>query len=176
MDNFEEKKEYYYKIKDIEMQKKIRNTWQRLISNKIYRAQLKRSTNIKDILSFPYIRAFRKILPQWTTLDSTAVICGILAHVDENGRELLEDRLAIKKGERPVCSEEKLYLLVHSKTCDELYKNLRRLISHIKGNIDPLSIIDFVLQWEDERRNIKKPRFNKSLIYKIYNKYYSSKI
>lgn len=173
MDNIEEKNEYYYKIRDIEIQKKIRSQWKHILANKSYKAQLNRCNNVEEIRFYPDIKAFKEILPQWTSYEATAVISGILANVKEDGRESLGKRLATKKGDRPVCSEEKLRLLLSSKNWDELYKNLRRLVTLIKGNVDPLSIVDFVLQWEDENRNIKKPNYSKSLKFKIYKIYYT---
>jgi len=173
MENIDKRKESYYKIKDEEVQKKIIHQWKLILNNKTYKSQLYRCNNINEIRSYPGLGAFKEILPQWTSYEAVAVISGILSHIKENGRESFGMRLATKKGNRPLCSEEKLHLLLTCKSWDDLYKNLRRIITLIKGNVNLLSVVDFVLQWDDERRNIKKPDFSKSLKFKIYKIYYS---
>lgn len=167
-----ENNSYYYKIKDPEIQQKILNQWKILSRDKKGKTFLKRFNSISDVTYNPYLNQFKRVLPPYTSHIAIGSICGLLSIINEKGKGSLGKKMACKKGDKPTCSEEKLRILLKSNNWDELYTNLRRILIQIKGDVNPLSIVDFILHWEDEKRYTRDFR-NLSLKFKVYKSYYT---
>lgn len=168
-----EKTHFYVKLKDENLRKAIFGWWKQLQNDKGHRAQLKRCGSPADALLHQETYQLMQILPNWASAEASGTIAGILAHIESNNSSPLGSALAGKKDGRILFSETRFRQLLSCRDWDELYTTLRRAVGILNGNVHFFSIVDVILQWDENEKNPRYKKPNESVKFNLSKEYYT---
>lgn len=168
-----EKKTIYRKLRNEKLQSDLLDWWKKLQINKGNRAQLRRCTTPAEAAMHAETHALMKILPRWVSYEAVATICGILAHIKQIGTGTFGQKLAMQENGKVLFSELRFRQFLSCKEWNEFYTALRRAITMLNGNANPLAVIDVILHWDEEYKGTKYSEPSKSLKFTLSKDYYS---
>ncbi len=140
-------------------------------------AQLRRCSSPEEVALQPYTYGLKQKMPNWISIESLATIAGILSHIKSG--ELENISLAAKlakpksKNDNIPFSESRFRQLLTCKNWNEFYTSLRRAVKILDGNVNPLSIVDVILQWDEEQKDNFNKRLGNSLKFEMSKEYYT---
>lgn len=174
----EEKKQEtrYYCLYNQEARDELLGWWRALDDAGGGRAQLKRCTSPDEAVLHPLTHRLSHLLP-WVSLEAVATIAGLLSHVKtgENDSMPIGRKLArsIEPGGAAPFSESRFRQLLVSRDWNEFYRNLRRAIDMLGGNVNPLLVADMILCWDKEKRGEDRAAPGKTLKFRLSKDYYT---
>lgn len=166
----------YWKIKE-EQEKDILEWLHSLHKRSGQRAALRRCSSPAVAALYPDTFRVKSIIP-WASYEAAATIAGILSHIRQEGEKINTEfavMLAIPSGQggRAPFSETRFRQLLSSRDWNEFYTRLRRAVKILNGNVNPLSLADIILRWDEEHRPGGIKGFGRSLTFDLSNEYYS---
>lgn len=176
MEQSEEKKLHYRNIKE-EQGKELIEWWRDLLTRNGPRAALNRCSYPDEVALHPDTFRVKGIVP-WMSYEAAAVIAGILSHVREKDNRNMNRNFAatlalVQEGGRPSFSETRFRQFLSSRDWNEFYTRLRRAVKMLHGNVNPLSVADIVLRWDEEQRWGSGRGYGHSLKFDLSNEYYT---
>lgn len=147
----------YYALWDVADQDKIRNWWETLQKNPGWRAELKRTEKPEVVF---LTKGFRVLYfefrgSKWVKdeyLLGLAAMAGILAYIkkDDDCSFAVSCARESDNSKKPVVSERRFSQLQKSRSLDELFTRMRRLIKLLGEKTSITSVADCVLHWFQE--------------------------
>ncbi len=176
MEQVEGKKLKFLKIRE-DQAKELIGWWHGLHKRNGPRAALKRCASPEDAALHPDTFSVKSIFP-WMSYEAAAAMAGILSHIREVGERVntgFAVMLAVPsgKGGRAPFSEARFRQLLSSRDWNEFYTRLRRAVKILNGNVNPLSVADIILRWDDEHRSGTRTQYGHSLKFDLSNEYYT---
>lgn len=145
------------------------------------RAQLSRCSSLEEVALYPEVYNVNQFFKdEKISFETVAAITGLLSCVKTNkGKNvgLIKKLATPKDGEHPVFSEMRFRKLMNSGSWKEFYTNLRRAISILDNNVNPLSVADIIMLWGRDFSKVKSGEYIKpgeSLKYKLAKEYYEA--
>jgi len=168
----QDEKEIIVKSKNEEIMESVKSWHEELCENNGARARLRRCESPEKVMMQSETHILLDKLPSFISPEAVATIAGILSHVKVNGAGGLGERLGTKKNDKVLFSETRFRNLLSCREWNEFYTALRRAVVVLDGNINPLSIVEVIKMWdEDKRGTLKEP--TKKLSFKLAKEYYS---
>ncbi len=150
--------------------------WRSMDDTSGARAQLRRCVSPEEAVLHPQTHHLTHVLP-WASLEAVATIAGLLSHVKsgEGDSASIGHKLAkpTEPGGSPPFSETRFRQLLTSRDWNEFYRNLRRAIQILGGDVNPLLIADTILCWGKEYREQGQAARAKSLRFRLSQDYYT---
>ncbi|KMQ49498.1 CRISPR-associated protein CasB/Cse2 [Chitinispirillum alkaliphilum] len=143
-----------------------------LLENNGARAKLKRCETPEKAMLLRETHILLERAPKYISAEAIATIAGIIPHIKENGSGKLAENLGKEKNGRAVFSEVRFRNLLACKEWNEFYKALRRAVVILDGIVDPVSVIETIKLWGEEKPGIYKEP-SKRLSFKLAKDYYS---
>ncbi len=169
----DEKKPFFWIVRDEKLQTDILVWWKGMLQNNGSKARLKRCASPSEAALHPETHSLMRILPQWFSFEAAATITGILAHVKINGDGFIAAKLGTPVNNRVPFSETRFRQFLSCREWNEFYTALRRAVTILDGNVNPLSIVDVILHWDEENRGKTYKEPGKSLKFVLSKEYYS---
>jgi CRISPR system Cascade subunit CasB len=126
--------------------------WEEMLRNKGMRAELRRTEIPSDVFLTEGYRAlyYRLSGSYWmqeSNMLGMAAVAGILAWIDINNDGKSFAASCAAGNEKPAVSEERFSKLLKSRTFDELFIRMRRIMGQLKNTANVLSVADDILHW-----------------------------
>jgi CRISPR system Cascade subunit CasB len=178
MEQKDEKRIKYKKLKDNQIEFLV-EWWNDLHERNGPRAALKRCASPEDASLYPDTFRVKNII-SWMSYEAAATIAGILSHVVRESNVNINMSFAKTlsynpEGSKPVFSETRFRQLLSSRNWNEFYTRLRRAVKALKGKVNPVSVADIIVRWDEEYRWGKnKSEYGHSLKFDLSEEYYSS--
>ncbi|MDO5577511.1 MAG: type I-E CRISPR-associated protein Cse2/CasB, partial [Fibrobacter sp.] len=136
------------------------------------RAKLKRCKSPENAMMLRETHAlFDEMQKYYVSPEAVATMAGILSHVKVNKLGKFAEKLGQEKGGHVLFSEIRFRNMLACRDWNEFYTSLRRAVVLLDGDVDPLSIVEAIKLWdEDKRGKIKEP--SKKFCFKLSNEYY----
>ena len=171
------KEGYRYRcLYDDDRREKLFKWWAGLKNNNASRARLKRCKTPAEAMLISDAIRVGSVLGKYCSAQAKASVAGLLAHIKtgETSNKSFGCMLAspVSKGGNSPYSELRFRQLITSKSWDEFYRNMRRAITVLGGNVNPMVVADVVLCWDKERSKSKLKEPGKSLVFELSNDYY----
>jgi CRISPR type I-E-associated protein CasB/Cse2 len=165
---------HYYKLND-ERKENLIDWWRGLHKRNGPRAELRRCALPEDAALHPDVFIIHRIAA-FMSYEAAATIAGILSHVRVDNTNLNQP-FAVTLGSsidgRVKFSETRFKQLLSSRNWNEFYTRLRRCIKMFNGNVNPVSVADIILRWDEEQRYGSQKGYGHSLKFDLSNDYYS---
>ena len=140
------------------------------------RAQLRRCTSPEEAVLHRQTHRLTHVLPR-ASLEAVATIAGLLSHFKsgEGDSSPVGQKLArpAEPGGSAPFSETRFRQLLTSRNWNEFYRNLRRAIQVLGGDVNPLLVADTILCWDREYRGKEPTTPGKSLKFWLSKDYYT---
>lgn len=126
--------------------------WREIQDNSGASARLRRCATPEEAALLPETHRLRVRLPGWVKIEIVATIAGLVAHIKNDAGLNFALALATpkEKNGRVPLSENRFRHLLACRDWDELYRNLRRSLDIINGQVILRSFIDSVFEWDKE--------------------------
>jgi len=177
MEQKDEKKVKYRKIKDEQIELLL-GWWNDLHERNGPRAALKRCASPEDASLYPDTFRVKNIIP-WMSYEAAAAITGILSHIEREENKIINTPFAKTlsynpEGVKPPFSETRFRQFLSSRNWSEFYTRLRRAVKALKGKVNPVSVADIIIRWDEEYRWGKnRSEYGHSLKFDLSEEYYS---
>lgn len=146
-----------------------------LLENNGARARLKRCETPEKAMLLRETHELLGKLSPFVSAEAVATIAGIIPHIKRDGSGKLAENLGKEKNGRVVFSEVRFRNLLACREWNEFYTALRRAVVILNGNVDPVSIIETITLWDEEKQGrYKEP--SKKLSFRLANDYYSQSL
>lgn len=159
----------YYCPNNDEVRSAIVTWWKSLEYDTGLRATLKRSETISDVFfTEGFITLFKKLRSylraadeEKGNLDALAAIAGVLSIVKTNDTTKSFAEQCAQGIDHPVVSEMRFSALQKSRTIDELFTRMRRIVHQLGESVNILYLADDILHWykeiilNDENSNVR---------------------
>ena len=166
----------YRQLRKEENRNSLLEWWRSLGNVSGARAQLRRAASPEDAILHPQTHRVTYIVP-WASPEAVASIAGILSHIKagENDPTPFGQKLArpSEPGGSAPFSESRFRHLLSSRDWNEFYRNLRRAVQVLAGNVNPLLVADLILCWDKESRRQEYAAPGKSLKFWLSRDYYT---
>ena len=142
-----------------EERKDLLSWWSNLHENKGVCAALRRCSTPGEASLFLETVRLGIILKRFKLkAGQVAAAAGVLSHVKPGEGTVSNQHFACllampaEGGSKAVFSESRFRRLVNSRGIDELFTALRRAVKIVKGDVNPLSIVDGIILWSKGRK------------------------
>lgn len=150
--------------------------WRSMENSSGARAQLRRCASPEEAVLHPQTHHLRYVLP-WPSVEARATIAGLLSNIKsgENDPSSVGQKLArpSEPGGAAPFSETRFRQLLTSRDWNEFYRNFRRAIQILGGDLNPLLVADTILCWDREQQEQKSTAPGKSLKFWLSQDYYT---
>ena len=167
----------YRQLRSEQSREELLDWWRLLDDVSGAKAQLRRCSTPVEAALHPQTYRVRQILG-WASPEAASTIVGVLSHIKagEDDPASLGHKLARPQepgGPAPF-SETRFRQLLKSRDWPEFYRNLRRAIQVLRGQVNPLVVADVILAWDKERRSQEYVAPGKSLEFWLSEQYYTA--
>ncbi len=166
--------------------KTIRKWWKSLKDERKDRAQLRRCEDSLQVILLPGFHRLLNQMEGWPQnhIQGLAATAGLLSQVKENtthrGEQFVRFGQQIgcpkEQGGKPPVSELRFYQLSRSRTHEEFYRHIRRTIWLLDGNVNIMSLADFILQWDQEKNGEFEKEPERRFPFRLAQDYFSQLI
>lgn len=150
--------------------------WRSMHDSSGDRAQLRRCVSPEEAVLHPQTHRLTHVLP-WVPLEAVATVAGLLSHVKsgEGDSSSVGHKLAkpTEPGGSPPFSETRFRQLLGSRDWNDFYRNFRRAIQILGGDVNPLLVADTILCWGREYQGKEPTAPGKSLKFRLSQDYYT---
>ena len=151
--------------------------WRDLEKSTGPRAKLRRCASPEEAALHSSTYRIMQILP-WASHEAIATMAGILSHIRSGENDPLTFGAKMGKPSEPggssPLSELRFQQLLKSRDWNELYRNLRRAVQVLDGNINPLMVADLILSWDRDLRDDQHVVSRKSVKFQLSKDYYTN--
>ena len=167
----------YYQLYNQETREELLHWWRSLKDVSGAKAQLRRCAAPEEAALHPQTYRVMQILG-WASSEAAATIAGVLSHIKsgEDDPSPLGQKLAkpSEPGGPAPLSETRFRQLLKSRDWSEFYRNLRRAVQVLRGQVNPMRVADVILAWDKESRNQEYLAPGKSLKFWLSEQYYTN--
>jgi CRISPR system Cascade subunit CasB len=167
----------YYQLHNEEKRDKLLQWWRSLDDVSGARAQLRRCAAPEEAALHRQTYQVMQIVG-WASYEAAATIAGVLAHIKpgEHDPSPLGQKLAkpSEPGGSAPFSETRFRQLLKSRDWCEFYRNLRRAVQVLGGQVNPLRVADVILAWDKESKSQEYLASGKSLKFRLSEQYYTN--
>ena len=175
--NAEKQAVKYHLLRKQETRDELLQWWRSLNALSGAKAQLRRCSAPVEAAQHPQTYRVAQILG-WASPEAASTIAGVLSHIKagEDDPMPLGPKLAtpLERGGPAPFSEIRFRQLLKSRDWPEFYRNLRRAIQVLRGQVNPLMVADVILAWDMESRKQEYPAVGKSLKFWLSEQYYTA--
>jgi len=176
-ENIERQAINYHQLFNENTRGELLGWWRSLNDVSGAKAQLRRCSAPVEAALHPQTYRVRQILG-WASPEAAATIAGILSHIKagEDDPSPLGEKLAkpLERAGPAPFSETRFRQLLKSRDWPEFYRNLRRAIQVLRGQVNPLAVADVILAWDKERRSEEYLAPGKSFTFWLSEQYYTA--
>jgi len=159
-----------------ELQIKFVEWWKSLKEDPGARARLRRCASPEEAALLSETYQVMRIIP-WCSGECAATIAGIVSHIEEGENEKISLAVKLakpkKKNDRVPFSESRFRHLLSCKTWNEFYTDLRRAVQILGRTVNPLSVIDVIIAWDNELKRKQSEAIRKSIKFELSRQYYT---
>ena len=167
----------YHQLRNEETRKELLQWWRSLDDVSGAKAQLRRCAAPEEAALHPQTYRVMQILG-WASSEAASTIAGVLSHIKagQDDPSPLGQKLAkpLEPGGPAPFSETRFRQLLKSRDWSEFYRNLRRAVQVLRGQVNPLLVADVILAWDKEFRNADYLAPGRSLKFWLSEQYYTS--
>lgn len=167
----------YHQLRNEETRKELLQWWRSLDDVSGAKAQLRRCSAPVEAALHPQTYRVMQILG-WASSEAVSTIAGVLSHIKTGEDDPLPLGQKLAKPSEPGApapfSETRFRQLLKSRDWPEFYRNLRRAIQVLRGQVNPLMVADVILAWDKESRRQEYLAPGKSLKFWLSEQYYTT--